>query len=116
MIVNDSSSQLGELGLSLKPPKWLRNAAKVVTGSKVNVSVPTGAGPVNVDVTKPGLVQSIAEKLRNAKVTITTGSPNPDQPGGMTEYVEQKLPGGWLTVGAGAVALLLVMNLARGRR
>jgi hypothetical protein len=34
----------------------------------------------------------------------------------MTEYVEQKLPGGWLTVGAGAVALLLVMNLARGRR
>lgn len=116
MIVAPNGSGLGELGFSLKPPKWLRNAVKSVTsGAKVAVNVPTPAGPVNV--ADPSSAKAVADAIRNAQVTVTTGKPVADSPGGgVREYVENRIPGGWITIAGGVLGGLLLLNLMRGAR
>lgn len=112
---------VGELALSLKPPKWLRNTvSSLVKGNKVSATVATPAGPLVVDASKD-TVQRVQDLITNAvrNTTITVG---PRETAAATpvdqarEFVETKIPGGWLTVGAGALALFAITRMAAKRR
>lgn len=104
MIVSTRSAGLGGLDLSLKPPKWLRNVVSAVTGN-VKVTVPTPAGPINP--LDPNAGKLLREAAANTTVTIgrQANAPAADVP----SFVENQVPGGWLTVGAGALALVLLL-------
>lgn len=110
---------VGELALSLKPPKWLRNSVgSLLKGNKVSATVATPAGPVVVDASKES-VQRVQDLITNAvrNTTITVGpreaAATPvDQ---ARDFVETKVPGGWLTVGAGALALFAIARMAAKR-
>ncbi len=105
---------LGDLALSFKPPKWVRNIVSKVTNSgTVKVSVPTDAGPVEVNRDS---VQRAIEALKNARIAVNAGGA-PPAPGPIAQaqdFVSSQVPGGWLTVGA--VALLGVFMLSRRGR
>jgi hypothetical protein len=81
----------GGLGFSLKPPKWLREAAgKIISGIKVEPPPP-------ISIPLPG---------GRGQVVLSTRPM--DQAG---QFVEQNVPGGWGTValiGAGVLALMLM--------
>lgn len=107
---------LNGLGLSLKPPKWLRNTVNAVVNSgAVKVTVPTASGPVEVNRDS---VQAAADALRNARVQINAGGgPKPtgtvDQ---VQDFVQANVPGGWLTVLGGGLALVLLFQAMGSRR
>lgn len=114
----DSSSNLGALGFSLKPPKWARDAvANLVKKVDVKTTVSSPAGPVTVNPLDPATLSKAAEALRNARVTINpqpAGTPTPTDPGA---FVESQVPGGWLTLAAAGAGLfaLVAMSKRRGR-
>lgn len=73
------SDGLSGLGFSLKPPKWLRNAAKklqtkVPKGTVATVDLGTGA-PITVDLSDPSSIESLRKQMANAKITVSTGTP-----------------------------------------
>jgi len=86
--------ELSGLGFSLKPPAWLRDAArKIVGGTKVSVPSVTiplpGGGSIITPSTKPTL---------------------PEQ----AELLAANIPGGWVTIaGVGLLAGLLLMKSMR---
>jgi hypothetical protein len=90
------STQLSGLGLSLKPPAWLRNIA---------------AGPLTLSP------QQAANAARGAQVTYSSG-PRPASPiDAANAAVTNEIPGGWLTVAAiGLAAVFILPKLMRGRR
>lgn len=103
---------LSGLDFSLKPPKWLRNIVKGVTdGIGVKAEVPTPGGPVVVDSRDPQAtrdsVEAVADRLRRTTITIGRREQPARQP--MSEIIEQ-IPGGWLTVGAGGLALVWMLT------
>lgn len=106
---------LDGLDFSLKPPKWLRNAVSSVTNAiGIRAEVPTPAGPIAVDTRDPQAtrdsVEAVADRLRRTTVTIGPREQPTRQP--MSEIVEQ-IPGGWLTIGFGAAALLFLLSRRR---
>jgi hypothetical protein len=82
---------LAGLGLSLKPPAWLRNAVgQIVSGTKVNVP------SVNIPLPGGGM--------------ITTPSTRPTLPE-RDELLAANIPGGWVTIVAvGALGAYLLLK------
>jgi hypothetical protein len=104
------STQLSGLGLSLKPPAWLRNIAAQLA-QKTTVTIPTAAGPLTLSP------QQAANAARGAQVTYSSG-PRPASPiDAANAAVTNEIPGGWLTVAAiGLAAVFILPKLMRGRR
>lgn len=102
----------GNLGLSLKPPKWLRDlGARVLSETTVSVPTPTGI-PVTVDLGNPAELAAIRNALLGARVHVGRSS----QPT-FTERAEEVASGiPWGAVAIGAGALLLLFKMRRGRR
>jgi len=86
-------AELAGLGFSLKPPPWLREAAKTIVGG-VKVSVPS------VTVPLPG------------GGSVTTPGTKPSLPEQAQEMVE-KIPGGWFTVAALGLGAFLILQRSR---
>lgn len=107
MIVANNTQQqgLGELGFSLKPPKFIRDLVKtVVGGSGVKVTVPTPAGPIEVN---RDTVQRAVDQASRA--TVTVGPREEIRPVSAASFVENKVPGGYAGLAiAGLLALLLL--------
>ena len=93
-------SGLSGLGLSLKPPKWLRKLINTP------VTVPTETGPI---VVTPG---DVLASTRTGPTPMQQAAANVGR--NVTGWVDQ-VPGGWLTVGGGA-ALAAWLLLGRRRR
>ncbi len=87
---------LDGLGLSLKPPAWLRNAvSEVWKGSKISIPSTTIPLPGGGSVRTPGTKPSFQDQAQNAV---------------------ENIPGGWFTVAAIALgAAVLLPRLIRGR-
>lgn len=100
--------QLSGLGLSLKPPAWLRNiVGSVVSGTKV--SIPTESGiPITVDLGDPEAVAKLKAMILGAKVSTSVGTPRVSTMDRINTGVES-IPGGWFTVAAAAVVGVLVL-------
>jgi len=84
------------LGLSLKPPAWLRQAvSEVIHGTKVEVppiTVPLpGGGSATIHPTRPSLQQQ-------------------------AEHVVEAVPGGWITIAAIAAGTIFILPRLMGRR
>lgn len=108
-----SQHGMGSLDLSLKPPKWLRNAASTVLRTVgVQASVPTPAGPVVLDSRDAATVQSVKDAIANTRFTV--GGRRAPTAG---EFIQSQVPGGYGTLAiAGLGVLALVMLASRGRR
>lgn len=101
LIRRRADGAVGELALSLKPPKWLRNiGATVARAVGVSATVPTPAGPVTVDTRDPGTFQDLRNAV--ARTSVTVGPRETPSPG---DLIQQQLPGGYFTVGLGLLAL-----------
>ena len=89
-------------------PAWLRNIIGGVV-KQTRVTVQTPVGPMTVDLGDPEQLRQLKEMLAKAKVEIGTKSPSI-----IDQMATQAagLPGGMLTVLAGA-ALLLFLLLRR---
>lgn len=89
------------LGLSLKPPKWLRN---IVSGAVkgTTVTVPTPIGPQTIRVDDPNAMKQIRQAYTP---NITFGPPREQQ------AIQQAATfgGGGLLLGAGAVLLVVLL-------
>jgi hypothetical protein len=84
------------LGLSLKPPAWLRKiVSETVKGTKVSVppiTVPLpGGGSATIHPTPPTLQQQAEQAVEN-------------------------VPGGWLTIAAIAAGAIFILPRLLGRR
>lgn len=86
------------LGLSLKPPKWLRKLINTP------VSVPTQAGTISVT---PG---QIIASSNTAPSPIAQAAGN--AAAGVSQFVDG-VPGGWWTIGGGALALAWILTRRR---
>jgi hypothetical protein len=91
-----NSTPYAGLGLSLKPPAWLRTAvSEIVSGTKVavpSVTIPLpGGGSITTPSTKPTVQQQ-------------------------AELVVANVPGGWLTIAAVAVGAIFILPRLLGRR
>ena len=102
------SLQLSGLGLSLKPPKWLRNTVRDAI-NKVTVTVPTGVGPVTLTPAQA------AAAARGAQVTYSTGPKPPSPMDAANDFVSDKVPGGWVGLALGGAALYYFMSKRRRR-
>lgn len=119
MIVNVNSSSLSGvdgLGFSLKPPKVVRNLVKKVAAQVgIKATVPTPAGPIVVDSRDPDTLRRVADAAR-AAISRTTFSVGPNTPADpsptadVRDFVENSIPGGWLTLGGGAIALFFLVR------
>jgi len=111
---------VGELAISFKPPKVIRNAiSSLLKGNKVTATVATPAGPLVIDSSKGDTVQRVQDLITNAvrNTTIAVGpretAPTPvDQ---AREFVETKIPGGWLSVAGGTLLLVALARMATKR-
>jgi hypothetical protein len=99
---------IGELPKWSTPPAWLRNIIGGVV-KQTRVTVQTPVGPMTVDLGDPEQLRQLKEMLAKAKVEVGTKSPSI-----IDQMATQAagLPGGMLTVLAGA-ALLLFLLLRR---
>lgn len=86
-----AGQQLSGLGLSLKPPSWLRDAAKKVVSDTVSTAT---------DAAK----RAAADALARAQAQV---APKPTPMDAVNEAVSS-IPGGWLTIAAVGLGLLLV--------
>ena len=111
-----SNVQESGLGLSLKPPKWLRTLVKsALPGVSVQASVPTPAGPVVVDSADPDSGRRLLDALKNTRVTVRRRQPSVVDE--ISQQVQDSVPGGWLTIGAVALGgIMLFTRRGGGRR
>lgn len=113
-----ASPGMGELGFSLLPPQWLRSAAaNALKSLKVNVNVPTPAGPVSVDPTDPRVLQAVRDTIKNTTISVRGGNaPQPASPVQQADdLVNTHVPGGWLTVAAVGVGVAFLLS-RRGKK
>ena len=115
MIVNTYTAAptgMGELAFSLKPPKAVRNLVKSAAGALgIKASVSTPAGPIVVDTRDPASLKRAADAAREllTRTTVTVGNRDESAPASPASFVENNIPGGWLTVlGLGLGAFILV--------
>lgn len=107
-----STPYLGGLGISLKPPSWLRNlVGSVVRGSTVTVQTP--AGPQTFDLGNPSDVAAL--KNIAAKVKVNVGGNRPAGPAENVINTVENIPGGWLTIAAVAAGIIFLPRLLRSR-
>jgi hypothetical protein len=102
---------LSGLGISLKPPKWLRKVAsqlqnKLPKGTTVNVDLGTGA-PISVDLSDPTSVAALRKQFENAKLSLTRKS----EPS-VTEPLSSNST---MLIAVGAVALVAMMMMGKKR-
>lgn len=100
---------IGELPKWLTPPKWLRDlVGGVVKQSRVTVQTPVG--PMTVDLGDPEQVRQLKEMVARARIEVGTRSPSV-----IDQITEQTagIPGGMLTVLAGAALLLFLLMRRR---
>lgn len=107
---------MGELAFSLKPPKAVRNLVKKAASAVgIKASVPTPAGPIVVDTRDPDTLKRAAEAARDllSRTTVTVG--NRDEAASPTpaNFVENNIPGGWLTVAGVGVGLFLLVKASK---
>ncbi len=103
---------VGEMGFSLKPPKAVRNLVKSAASALgIKASVSTPAGPIVVDTRDPDSLKRAADAARAllTRTTFTVGTRDEAPAPSAATFVENNIPGGWLTViGAGVGVFLLV--------
>jgi hypothetical protein len=118
----DEMAGLADLGFSLKPPKWLRNlGAKLI--SQTHVAVPTPAGPKTFDLSNPDHLAELKSLVTGTHVTLGPTPPTMvdqfESAGANVGKVVESIPGGWITIAAVGIGLLLIvprlMPRARGR-
>jgi hypothetical protein len=108
------ADDLGGIGASLKPPKWLKKmaqkvVAKIPKGTTVQVSNPAGGPPIAVDLSDPASINKFKKDVAAMKLTIGPGpAPEPT-----VTSVATPVPGmasmPWpLIVGAAVVGFMLV--------
>lgn len=89
-------------------PSWLSKiVGTIVRGTQV--TVPTPAGNVVFDLSDPNAVNTAKQILTGARVSTTVGN-RPQTPLEQASAAVESIPGGWLTIGAGALALVLLMR------
>jgi len=92
--VQQAANSRGGLGFSLKPPSWLRNIVKGVTGA----------------ITTPG--GTVVARDTTGQITVTPGSAAVN-PGAQFQAGMNAVPGGAMTLVALGLGALMLM---RGRR
>lgn len=110
--VNELVEIAGLEGYSIgELPKWITRLRNIIGGvvKQTRVTVQTPVGPMTVDLGDPEQLRQLKEMLAKAKVEVGTKSPSI-----IDQMATQAagLPGGMLTVLAGA-ALLLFLLLRR---
>lgn len=101
------------MGFSLKPPKFIRDAVSAVVRQVVGgttITLPTGQVVSASDL--PSVVAG-------ARVNVNTQQPaQSSSPAAQMNATVERIPGGWITVAAAAIAggLLLSRAMKRGRR
>lgn len=106
MYVVARQSQLGDLGISLTPPRWLRDLGNAVL-RQVRVVVQTPVGPITVDPSNPDSMRRVQDILRSAQIQIGQPPPGPIQ---QVSNAVGAIPGGWLTIGALGLGLVLLLR------
>ncbi|MFH1177109.1 MAG: hypothetical protein V1750_06855 [Acidobacteriota bacterium] len=103
------------LGLSLKPPAWLRNiVGTVIQGTKVSVPTQTGI-PITVDLSDPQAMAKLKAMLAGTTFSTSVGTTKPTIAQQAANALES-IPGGWLTVaGAALLGVLVLPRIMRGR-
>lgn len=116
---------LGKFSLlrALTPPKAVRSlVTSAIQAVGVKATIPTPAGPITVDSRDPNALKNAAAAIKDAisKGTVTVGARQPqDQPSPADQargYVENNIPGGWLTVGAAAAGGLFLLSQAMKKK
>ena len=104
--------ELAGLGFSFKPPSWLRNiAGAVMKGTQVSVPTPAGV-PIVVDGADPNALKKVLDALKGTKISTQVGTPRPSLPQ-QAENAIESIPGGWFTVAAVGLGVLLLVKAAR---
>ena len=99
------------MGFSLKPPSWLVDEAKKLIGSAfrgTQVTIQTPAGPQVFDISTPGGIAALQAMIASAKIGKPTPTPSPVQQA--NDFVQSRIPGGWLTIAGGALVLFLLLK------
>lgn len=106
------SYHLSDVGFSLKPPAWLRQAvSSAVQAIKPKITLNTPAGPVTVDPTNATEIRQTISQLRPS---VTFGAQPPTLFDRVSAGVDA-IPGGGVTLAlAGGALLLLLMSRRRG--
>ena len=108
MIERCSRAQMEGMGFSFALPSWLKNiAVKAVQGT--TVSVPTPAGPVNVDLGNPQSVAAAKAALTGTKISTTVGQRPTTPLETVNQAVTTGVPGGWLTIAGAAVLAIIIL-------
>lgn len=119
---------LGGLGFSLLPSKKSRAKAaaaarKIGQALNLNVHVQTPAGPVDLNTSDPNSFRRAAQAARDtlSRTSVTVGPRQEPAPSGaagaadsVRDFVENRVPGGWLT--AGVVGFALAIAVAKATR
>lgn len=101
-------------GLGFSLPSWASNiVGAVLRGTQV--TVPTPAGPLTFNLGNPADVAALKQLVTGTTVQVTRRPPPPSSPIEQAQaFVQEKVPGGWLTVaGVGLGAVLLFTMLRR---
>lgn len=120
VLLESRQSGLAGLDLSLKPPKWVRSIVGAVTNpDKVQAVADRVQGAADSAQVIADKARAAAESLRNAKRSISNAGKRGENPmERANDWVTDNIPGGWSTVIAGGLGLVLVVSLAsrKGKR
>jgi len=104
--------QRSDLGFTLPrwltPPSWVRSIAGAAIRGTI-ITIPTPAGPQSFDLGDPAAMAQLKALVSGAKVSVTRQPPS----GGPGQFVQERVPGGWLTIGAAVVGVILLMTFMR---
>lgn len=106
----DGAVPLNGLGISLTPPRWLREAAANAFKS-ATVRVNTPAGPIDLSPA------DAAAALKSARITVGADRMPASSPAEAISRGVESIPGGWLTVaGLGLAAVFVLPRLVKAMR
>jgi hypothetical protein len=96
-------------------PSWLAAIGnKIIKGT--TVTVPTPAGPVTVDLGDPASVNRAKTILSGTRISTSVASRPPSAPQQVDQFVQEQIPGGWLTIAGVGLGLLVFLPMLSGRR
>lgn len=90
-------------------PSWLKTAIGSVAGAVLKdrqVTIPTGAGTMTVDLSDPTALARLEALVRGIKLTRKPTDPPPAPSAGPSNMFG--MPGGMVGIGLGALALYLI--------